>query len=187
MIDDLLLNFSALNLQAFRQFLPIPPVALSVITGADMNVLNIYNTYYAQHPNMSYRLMGLWYSGISFVLTLGLMSYAFRLVFNSNTKYQCIAIVSLSIFLFGALTHLPIMHRDYFYIPGYALGYKITVGYLGFILIIILLMRNIFNSRVYLKLKNRTKAKIWKYTVTYFCFAAIFRASLGELPNQFSW
>jgi len=185
--DDLLLNFSGLTLQAFRQFLPFPPLSFSVMSGTDMNALNVYNTSYAQFPNMFYRMMGMWYSGAAFVLTLVVVVYAVSLARARQGFERQLIVASLCVFAFGLVMHLPIMHRDYFYIPGYALGFKISISYMGFVMLVVIMAREFFRSAVFLKLSERAKSFLWSGFATYFVCAAISRAFLGQLPNRFPW
>ena len=187
MADDLLLNFSGLTLQAIRQFLPFPPLSFSVMSGIDMNALNVYNTSYAQFPNMFYRLMGMWYSGAAFVLTLAVVVYAVLLARARQGFERQLIVASLCVFVFGLVMHLPIMHRDYFYIPGYALGFKISISYMGFVMLIVLIAREFFRSAIFLKLSERAKSFLWSGFATYFICAALSRAFLGQLPNRFPW
>jgi hypothetical protein len=187
MLDDLILNFSGLSLQAFRQFLPFPPLSFSVMSRVDMNVLNIYNTYYAQYPNMFYRMMGMWYSGIAFALTIATAGYTAWLAKKSAGVERRIIIASLCVFIFGFVMHLPIMHRDYFYIPGFALGFKISIGYMGFVMVIVLMSRQLLFSSIFQSLTERRKSALLFGSVAYFCLSAISRAILGQLPNRFPW
>ena len=187
MADDLLLNFSGLTLQAFRQFLPFPPLSFSLMSGIDMNALNVYNTSYAQFPNMFYRMMGLWYSGATFILTIAVCVYAVLLARARQGFERQLIVASLCVFIFGLVMHLPIMHRDYFYIPGYALGFKISISYMGFVMLIVLMAREFLNSEKFLALSERAKSLLWSGFATYFCCAAVARAVLGQLPNRFPW
>lgn len=187
MIDDLILNFSALTLQATRQMFPFPPLALSVMSSTDMNTLNIYNTTYAQFPNMFYRMMGLWYSGISFAVTIAGLLFVAGLAKVRQGSERRLIIGALCIYVFGFVMHLPIMHRDYFYIPGYALGFKISIGYIGFVLLVLVIAREVFSSEKFRALSDRAKAGLYAGIAAYFCLAAVSRAILGQLPNRFPW
>ncbi|HXX12584.1 MAG TPA: hypothetical protein VEK05_13795, partial [Burkholderiales bacterium] len=187
MVDDLVLNFSGLTLQAFRQLLPFPPLSFSIISRTDMNALNIYNTYYAQFPNMFYRMMGMWYSGVAFSLTVATVLYAGWLARARQGLERQLIIASLCMFIFGFATHLPIMHRDYFYIPGYALGFKISVSYMGFVMLIVLMARGWLQSAAFAALSDRGKTVFWFAFGIYFFCAAISRCVLGQLPNRFPW
>lgn len=188
MVDDLILNSSALSLQAFRQFLPAPPLSLSVIRGVDMNVLNPYNLKYAQFPNMPYRMMTLWYSGASFVLALGLVGFGiWQATFRKMGSERYLILSALAVFLFGSVMHLPIMHRDYFYIPGYAVGYKISVAYMGFVVLIVLLAREFLMSSFYKGLLPKQRLSLAIFFWSYLGVAAASRAVLGELPQRFPW
>jgi len=187
MADDLLLNFSALTLQAFRQFLPFPPLSFSVMSGIDMNGLNAYNASYAQFPNMFYRMMGMWYSGVTFTLTMAVLLYALFLARARQGFERQLIVASVCVFIFGLVMHLPIMHRDYFYIPGFALGFKISISYMGFVMLIVLMAREFLTSKVFSALSARRKSLLWSGFATYFCCAAVSRAVLGQLPNRFPW
>jgi len=187
MIDDLILNFSQLTLQSFRQFLPIPPLSLAVLSGANMNVLNPYNTYYSQYPNMFYRMMGLWYAGISFICSLGLLTYAIRLANRKRGAERQLVVAGICFFLLGFLMHLPIMHRDYFYVPGYALGYKVSISYIGFVILILLCMREVLKSPKLMALPRWQTTCLWSVAAAAFCAAAVSRAILGQVPNTFPW
>lgn len=187
MFDDLLFNISGLFMQAWRQFLPMPPLALSVITDIDMNALNTYNPTYTAHPNMFYRLAGLWYSGVAFACSVALVIYSVRLGLRKKGWEKQLILGALCLFLLGMSTHLPIMHRDYFYIPGYALGYKICVSYIGFVLLILIAAREFLQSLWFRSLSERGQRKLLGWFVVYFCLAALSRAVLGLLPNIYPW
>lgn len=187
MVDDVILNSSALSLQAFRQFLPIPPLSFSVMRGVDMNVLNPYNLKYAQFPNMSYRMMALWYSGAAFVLSLGLVCFGVWQAVRVVGRERYLFVGALAVFLFGSVMHLPIMHRDYFYIPGYAVGYKISVAYMGFVLLVVLLARQFYESRFYNGLLQRQRVGLAMFFWAYVGLTSLSRAVLGELPQRFPW
>jgi hypothetical protein len=187
MADDLLLNFSGLTMQAFRQFFPFPPLSFSVMSGIDMNTLNVYNTSYAQFPNMFYRMMGMWYSGVAFILTMAIVLYTLFLARARRGFERQLIVASLCVFIFGLVMHLPIMHRDYFYIPGYALGFKISVSYMGFVMLIVLCVREFLTSRIFTAMSGRGKSLLWSSFATYFICAAVSRAVLGQLPNRYPW
>ena len=187
MVDDLLLNFSGLMLQSFRQFLPVAPLSLAVLSKTDMSALNLYNAHYAQFPNMFYRMMGMWYAGIAFACAIALATYAIRWTVRSHGQDRAILTSSLSLFFVGLVTHLPIMHRDYFYIPGFALGFKISVSYMGFVMLIAFLARTMLRSAFFLSLSERGKHLLVSGILGYYCCAAISRAMLGQLPNRFPW
>ena len=112
-------------------------------------------TYYAQFPNMFYRMMGMWYSGAAFDLTLALVVYAVLLARARQGFERQLIVASLCVFIFGLVMHLPIMHRDYFYIPGYALGFKISISYIGFVMLIVLMAREFFRSVRFSALSER--------------------------------
>jgi hypothetical protein len=187
MVDDLLLNFSGLTLQAFRQLLPFPPLSFSVLSRTDMNTLNVYNSYYAQFPNMFYRMMGMWYSGVAFTLTMAVVVYAVLLARARQGFERQLIVASLCVFIFGFVMHLPIMHRDYFYIPGYALGFKISISYIGFVMLILLMTRELLRSVRFSALSERRKFLVWSAFATYLFCAAVSRVILGQLPNTFPW
>lgn len=184
MIDDLMMNISGLCLQAWRQFLPFPPLSFAVMSNVNMNALNAPD---AQNQNMSYLMMGMWYSGIAVVCTIGLIVYAIRLAIRKQGYERHLIITALSVFMLGATTHLPIMHRDYFYTPGFALGYKICVSYIGFVMLLLIAGRELLRSAWFSALSERRKIWLLSGFGAYYCLAAVSRAVLGQLPQSFPW
>ena len=181
MFDDLLLNFSALVEQSIRQIFPFPFESFSVLLGKDMNQFNPYNLSYSQFPNMPYRMMGLWFSGLSFSLFwvfLAATIYSTRKSGRENA-----ALLLLCIFGFGFALHLPVMHRDYFYIPGYAVGYKVSVSYVGFVFMIGLLAERVNWHAAVRILGFRPVSLVYGYVIA----AAILRAIALTQPQRFPW
>jgi hypothetical protein len=184
MFDDLLLNFSALVAQSMRQLFPFPFESFAVLLGADMNKLNPYNLAYAQFPNMPYRMMGLWFSGFAFSLFWLLLAAV--AVGARRSSLAQLSLLASCIFIFGFLLHLPVMHRDYFYIPGYALGYKASVSYIGFVFMIGLLLSRIDWMRLARSLSG-LGMKVPHLIYVYIAGSALIRAVALTLPQHFPW
>jgi hypothetical protein len=184
MFDDLLLNFSVLLEQSIRQLFPFPSESFAVLLGRDMNILNPYNLSYSQFPNMPYRMMGLWFSGFCFALFWVLLAATVRVVRKS--ALGAAGLLAGCIFTFGFVIHLPVMHRDYFYIPGYAVGYKASVSYIGFVFLIGFLLTE-------LNWSHRTRscsgflAKNPSLIYIYIVGSAVVRAVALTLPQRFPW
>ena len=187
MVDDLLLNISELTLQSFRQFLPFPPLSLAVLSGTDMNKINTYNLSYAQYPNMFYRMMGLWYAGLAFAGTLALLvHFSKRAIRDRGIEGQA-ALVGLCMFFGGFAMHLPIMHHDYFYIPGYAVGYKVSISYVGFVILVALAARSVLRLDAVTRLSRGRRGLALSMVTLLFCAAALSRAVLGRAAQSFPW
>ena len=184
MFDDLLLNFSALVEQSIRQLFPFPFESFAVLLGRDMNILNPYNLSYAQFPNMSYRMMGLWFSGFCFALFWLILAATMRVARKNG--FGTAGLLTGCIFTFGFVIHLPVMHRDYFYIPGYAVGYKASVSYIGFVFLIGVLLAELIRShpvRACSGFLAKTPSLIYVYIVG----SAVVRAVALTLPQRFPW
>ena len=136
---------------------------------------------------MFYRMMGLWYSGLAFGLTIAMIIYAIVRC-RAHVRFEKqITIAALCVFVFGSATHLPIMHRDYCYIPGYMLGYKISIGYMGFVVLLVLMARDVLASRSFAGLSERQKVWLYSGAAIYYVCAAISRVVLGQSPHRFPW
>lgn len=185
MFDDLLLNFSALVEQSIRQLFPFPFESFSVILGQDMNRLNPYNLSYSQFPNMPYRMMGLWFSGFCFS-AFWVMLAAITVLARKN-RLRRLALLAVCIFLFGFAMHLPVMHRDYFYIPGYAVGYKVSVSYIGFVFIVGFLAAGVKWSALAQPFPSHIGLKATSLVYYYIVASGIVRAVALTLPQRFPW
>merc|ERR1711991_950663 len=111
-----------------------------------MNLENPYNLTYSQFPNMSYRMMSLWYAGFAFALFIFMFFDIIKKAISNTDEKRFLWLIALCIFLSGTLVHLPVMHRDYFHIPGYLLGYKISIGFVGFVFLSVLYSSVIFEG-----------------------------------------
>lgn len=187
MLDDALLNVGALAQQSFRQFLPFPPLSWAVMLGWNMNELNPYNAAYAQFPGMPYRMMGLWYAGLAFGAFLATAVIALRIAARSEPGERNVVILALCIFVVGMIMHVPIMHRDYFYIPGFATGYKISISYVGFVLLMIIFARRFIGGAWFAMLSSRWRVTIFIGACVYLIGSAIFRAAFLNLPQNYPW
>lgn len=187
MLDDALLNVGALAQQSFRQFLPFPPLSWAVMLGRNMNDLNPYNTAYAQFPGMAYRMMGLWYAGLAFGAFLVTIFAALRIAAASERAERNVIILSVCIFVLGMIMHVPIMHRDYFYIPGFATGYKISVSYVGFVLLMLIFVRRFIRGAWFRALSSRRRALIIGAAFLYLVGSAIARTTFLNLPQNYPW
>ncbi|CAK0779807.1 membrane hypothetical protein [Azospirillaceae bacterium] len=189
MIDDFFLNIGALSLQWFRQLLPKPPVAFSIIQNIDMTVLNPYNNGgYTTYPGMPYRFMGLWYAGLAFATYIILIAYFIREAARSSGMMRATIVAALAFFVFGLSTHLFIMHRDYYYLPGYAVGYKISIAYIGFVVLMALLARKAVLSSWFLGLNQWGRHIMISAAAIYFVGGAISRIIIQRgLPLTFQW
>lgn len=176
MLDDLLLNASGLIQQSMRQFFPLPPLSMAVMLNADMNELNLYNATYAQYPNMFYRQMGLWYSGFAFALFLFMLKSTVKQALDSRDHHRNLLALGLLLLVFGMAMHLPIMHRDYFYIPGFTLGYKTTISYVGFVFLTLALGRGLARRRGFV-------IALCAYLVV----TSMIRTAALQLPQRFPW
>jgi hypothetical protein len=184
MFDDLLLNFSGLIEQSIRQLFPFPFESFAVLLGKDMNALNPYNLTYSQFPNMSYRMMGLWFSGFCFLFFWLLLCAT---VFVARRRgLEKVALLAACIFVLGFALHLPVMHRDYFYIPGYAVGYKGSVSYVGFVFLIGLLLSGLDWSRGKWSIYGLA-IKAPSLIYCYIAGSAVVRAIALTLPQRFPW
>jgi hypothetical protein len=179
--DDFMLNFSALVTQSVRQLFPFPLESFSVILGKDMNQLNPYNVSYAQYPNMPYRFMGLWFSGFCFCLSWVLIATTAHLA--RKTNQYLLPLLAVCVFVFGFSMHLPVMHRDYFYIPGYTLGYKASVSYVGFVFMLSFIAARIQWDGLSLLVRARFFAILYCYLIA----AAVVRAAALTAPQRFPW
>lgn len=185
MADDLMLNLSQLLLQSWRQLMPFPPISFSVVMAVDMNDLNTYNLIYSKFPNMQYRLMGLFYGGIALAATVVLVWITAKNILRSCNSSLPIQLIALFIFILGTAVHLPIMNRDYFFIPGYVLGYKASISYVGFVFLLLppasrgidwLRRRPIIEQRFVLT-----------SCVAYIVVASMIRTALTPWPPVFPW
>jgi hypothetical protein len=184
MFDDLLLNFSALLEQSIRQLFPFPFESFAVLLGRDMNILNPYNLSYSQFPNMPYRMMGLWFSGFCFSL-FWLLLAATAFVARRSTVGR-VSLLAVCIFTFGFVLHLPVMHRDYFYIPGYAVGYKGSVSYIGFVFMIGVLLKETNWARL-ARSASDFGGNVPSLIGFYIAGSAVIRAVALTLPQRFPW
>jgi hypothetical protein len=97
-----------------------------------------------------------------------------------------VRLLGVCIFAFGFVLLLPVMHRDYFYIPGYAVGYKASVSYVGFVFMIGFLLTGIDwtkLARSVLGLDVRLPSLIYFYLAG----SAVVRAVALTLPQRFPW
>jgi hypothetical protein len=187
MVDDLLLNFSGLVEQSIRQLFPFPSQFFAVLLGANMNELNPYNTTYSQFPNMPYRMMGLWFSGFSFAVFWGLVATVVYFMRGVNLRDREFALIALCLLVFGFVMHLPIMHRDYFYIPGYALGYKTSVSYVGFVFVLLFLASRVVRCDLVSGLSARYRKRFVALIFCYLTFSAIVRALVLQVSHVYPW
>ena len=83
--------------------------------------------------------------------------------------------------------HVPIMHRDYFYIPGFATGYKISISYVGFVLLMLIFARRLIGGAWFGSLSSRLRAIIFTGACIYLIGSAILRTSFLNLPQNYPW
>jgi hypothetical protein len=136
---------------------------------------------------MPYRMMGLWYAGLAFGAFVATVVMALRIAARSEPGERNVVILALCIFVVGMIMHVPIMHRDYFYIPGFATGYKISISYVGFVLLMLIFARRLIGGAWFGSLSSRLRAIIFTGACIYLIGSAILRTSFLNLPQNYPW
>jgi hypothetical protein len=132
MIEDMVVNASLHISDTIDSVLiPWPLLSQSVIRNFDMNIWNPFNKAYAPYPSMHYRFLTDWYAGFLFCLFLGITGL-FALYLQKNREEGYSGVIGIFLVWTGFIVHLPVMHRAYFAMPGYLLGYKHVLSILGF-------------------------------------------------------
>lgn len=133
MLEEMVSNMSYHIANSIESlFYPWPSLSFASIEGLDMNKLNAYNSTYTNMPNIHYFGFPLWYAAVLFTVFCVVTFHHFKNVYLSNIKMVSLGTVGLLLTWFGFAAHIPLMHRTYFIMPGYLIGFKHAISILGF-------------------------------------------------------
>ncbi len=134
MIEEIISNSAYHISQIFDGVLfPWPMQSAAILIPANMDQINLYNARYAgPYGSVHYHAFGLFYAAFISALFIFAMSYTFKHLWGRpKTALDWAAIAAIIAIPMGFLVHLPIMHRTYFLMPGYFIGYKHSVSLVG--------------------------------------------------------